>query len=114
MILDLAFALTINGVKLRSVNNTTDKSLAPDYSMFELGNIILRIIWTLAIARSNWPFLMSKVDLKDCYWRLCVNATNAWNFAYMLPKLDKTKETIQVIPDALQMGWSKSPAFFCA
>lgn len=57
---------------------------------------------------------MSKVDLKDSYWRLCVNATNAWNFAYVLPMLDENKETVLVIPDALQMGWSESPAFFCA
>ena len=57
---------------------------------------------------------MSKVDLKDGYWRLCVNATNAWNFAYVLPKLDKNEEIMLVIPDALQMGWSESPAFFCA
>ena len=114
MILDLAFALTINGVKLRSVNDTTDISLAPDHSMYELGNVIPRIIWTLATAQSDWPFLMSKVDLKDGYWRLCVNATNAWNFAYVLPKLDDSEETMLVIPDALQMGWSESPAFFCA
>ena len=104
MILDLAFALTINVVKLQSVNDTTDKSLAPDHLMFELGNVIPRIIWMLATAKSNWPFLMSKVDLKDGYWRLCVNVTNAWNFAYVLSKLDDTKETMIVIPDALQMG----------
>ena len=104
MILDLAFALTINGVKLKSVNDTTNKTLAPDHSMFELGNVIPRIIWLLATAGEQWPFLMTKVDLKDGYWRLCVNKQDAWNFAYVLPKLSEHEETMLVIPDALQMG----------
>lgn len=47
---------------------------------------------------------MSKVDLKDGYWQLCENAANAWNFAYMLPKLDKNKETMLIVLDVLQMG----------
>ena len=77
MILDLAFALTINRVKLKSVNDTTNKKLAPDHSMFELGNVIPQIIWLLATAGERWPFLMTKVDLKDGYWRLCVNKQDA-------------------------------------
>ena len=60
------------------------------------------------------PILFSKIDLKDGYWRMCVNEKDAWNFAYVLPKDNQDKEIYLVIPDALQMGWCKSPAFFCA
>jgi hypothetical protein len=60
------------------------------------------------------PFMFSKVDLKDGYWRMAVNAEDAWNFAYVLPG-GKPGDSVQlVIPDALQMGWSESPPFFCA
>ena len=45
---------------------------------------------------------------------MCVSADNAWNFAYVLPKLDDNEPTVIVVPDALQMGWSESPPFFCA
>ena len=45
---------------------------------------------------------------------MCVSKENAWNFAYVLPKLSEEEPTQLVVPDALQMGWSESPAFFCA
>ena len=82
--------------------------------MFELGNVIPRIVWVLAKADPNFLFLISKIDLKDGYWRMYVSKENAWNFAYVLPKLSEDKPTRLVVPDALQMGWSKFPAFFCA
>jgi hypothetical protein len=60
------------------------------------------------------PFMFSKVDLKDGYWRMAVNAEDAWNFTYVLPG-GKPGDPVQlVIPDALQMGWSESPPFFYA
>ena len=114
MILDLAFDIRVNGKLLGSVNDNSNKSLAPAHSMFKLGNVIPRIVWVLAKADPNLPFLISKIDLKDGYWRMCVSKENAWNFAYILLKLSKDEPTQLVVPDALQMGWSKSPAFFCA
>ena len=45
---------------------------------------------------------------------MCVNAKDAWNFAYILPKLKPEEATRLVVSDALQMGWSESPPFFCA
>jgi hypothetical protein len=60
------------------------------------------------------PFMFSKVDLKDGYWRMAVNAEDAWNFACVLPG-GKPGDPVQlVIPDALQTGWLESPPFFCA
>jgi hypothetical protein len=60
------------------------------------------------------PFMFSKVDLKDGYWRMAVNAEDAWNFAYVLPGGKPGDPVKLVIPDALQMGWSESPSLFYA
>ena len=115
MILDLSFQLLVNGKKLDSVNTSSDKSLAKQEAMYELGNVIPRIIWAMALSKNETtPFMFSKVDLKDGYWRMAVSETDAWNFAYVLPGAGPTDPVQLVIPDALQMGWSESPPFFCA
>jgi hypothetical protein len=115
MILDLSFSLSVNGNQVTSVNDASDKTLAPQHAMYELGNVIPRIIHTMAAAPdTGLPFLFSKVDLKDGYWRMVVNTTDAWNFAYVLPPEHPDDDPELVIPDSLQMGWSESPPFFCA
>ena len=115
MILDLSFQLLVNGKKLDSVNSASDKSLAKQESMYELGNVIPRIIWAMALSKDKTtPFMFSKVDLKDGYWRMAVSEKDAWNFAYVLPGAGPDDPVQLVIPDALQMGWSESPPFFCA
>ena len=75
MILNLKYKLKIKGKQGRfpSINDATDTNLAPQHSMYELGNVIPRIIWTLATAPDDdIPFLMSKVDLKDGFWQMVV------------------------------------------
>jgi len=115
MILDLAFSLKMPTHAIPSVNDSSDKTLAPQHAMYELGNVIPRIVHALATAPDDGiPFLFSKIDLKDGYWRMVVNERDAWNFAYVLPPLHPTDEPQLVIPDSLQMGWSESPPFFCA
>ena len=115
MILDLSYKLKVGHERLQSVNEASDKSLAPQHSMYELGNVIPRIIWQMAKAPDTGvPILFSKIDLKDGYWRMVVDESDAWNFAYVLPPLNPTDEVELVIPDSLQMGWSESPPFFCA
>ena len=115
MILDLSFQLRVNGKKLESVNSASDKSLAKPEAMYELGNVIPRIIWAMALSKDKTtPFMFTKVDLKDGYWRMAVNEHDAWNFAYVLPGAGPDDPVQLVIPDALQMGWSESPPFFCA
>ena len=59
-------------------------------------------------------FFFSKIDLNDGYWRIVVNEADTWNFAYVLLPLKPGDDIELVIPDALQMGWSESPPFFCA
>jgi hypothetical protein len=82
--------------------------------MFELGNVIPCIIWTMALSKdTTTPFMFSKVDLKD-RWRMEVNEVDEWNFAYILPGAGLHEQIQLVIPDALQLGWSESPPFFCA
>jgi hypothetical protein len=54
----------------------------------------------------------AKIDLADSYWRMIVELAECWNFAYVMPFL--LGDPVQlVIPSALQMGWNKSPAYFC-
>ena len=102
MILHLAFQIEINKEKLLSVNDTTDHTLAPQHSMYELGNVIPRIIWSLARAPDTGvPILFSKIDLKDGYWRMIVNEHEVWNFAYVLQSLNKDDPIQIVIPNAL-------------
>jgi hypothetical protein len=115
MILDLSFQLLANGRRLESVNDSSDESLAKQEAMFELGDVIPRIIWTMALSKdTTTPFVFSKVDLKDGYWRMAVNKVDAWNLVYVLPGAGPHEPIQLVIPDALQMGWSESPPFFCA
>ena len=116
MILDLAFSLKLESNEgLTSVNASSNKDLAPQHAMYELGNTIPRIIQEMAAAPDTGvPILFSKIDLKDGYWRMVVNEEDAWNFAYVLPPLSPDDDIELVIPDALQMGWSESPPFFCA
>jgi len=42
-----------------------------------------------------------------------VSSYDAWNFCYVLPAAKATDPIHIVVPTSLQMGWCKSPAFFC-
>ena len=119
-ILDLSFAVKPTKTQtFQSVNDTTRKH-APETAMIELGNVLRRIIKTLADGQSeNKTFMFAKLDIKDGFWRLIVNDEDAWNFCYIIPHDNTTKNTtidnLQiVVPNCLQMGWCESPAFFCA
>jgi len=114
-ILDLSFALRVNGYHLPSVNEASEKC-APMEAMDQLGTALPRIIEALAFApkgEDDGPIMMSKLDIKDGFWRMVCEAGQEWNFAYILP--NKPGEPIEiVVPSALQMGWALSPPFFCA
>ena len=84
MILDLSYNITVNWVKLASVNETSNKQLAPQHTIFELGNIILRIVWALVTTDLSVLFLFTKVDIKDGCCRMCVNA-NSMEFCIRTP-----------------------------
>jgi hypothetical protein len=44
---------------------------------------------------------------------MLVRDVDKWNFVYILPG-DTSQLTRLVIPHGLQMGWTKSPGYFCA
>jgi hypothetical protein len=116
-ILDLSFQMRIKGKKMPSVNSATNIK-APQKSMAELGNVLKRIVNTMALNYDiNQPFVFSKCDIKDGFWRMVVNHHDAWNFCYVLPSTTKKSniDNVQiVVPHSLQMGWCESPPFFCA
>ena len=60
-----------------SVNINTVK-LAPAKAMEQLGRVLPRIIQTIAQADdTDTPLLFSKLDIKDGFWRMIVNPTDA-------------------------------------
>jgi hypothetical protein len=116
-ILDLSFTLFQDGITYKSVNTTTTKKAKPQ-AMAQLGLSLKRIVATLAdnYAKGK-PFIFAKLDIKDGFWRMAVSDDDAWNFAYVLPSLQKLQsdDDIElVIPNSLQMGWCESPPFFCS
>ena len=115
MIINLSYELKMDKEILKSINKASDKDLTPQHSMYELRNAIPQIIWNMEkVPDAGVPILFSKIDLKDGYWRMVVNEADTWNFAYVLPLLNPGDNIELGIPDALQMGWSKSPPLFCA
>ena len=116
-ILDLSFNLFHKGKKYTSVNETTNKKSKAE-SMVQLGLTIKRIVSTMATNKNNnMPFKFAKIDIKDGFWRMAVNDENAWNFCYVLPSKTKVVniDDIEIVVlNSLQMGWCKSPPFFCA
>jgi hypothetical protein len=56
---------------------------------------------------------MAKWDIKDGFWRMDCEEGEEWNFAYVLPQPEGEPIKL-VIPTSLQMGWVKSPPYFCA
>ena len=102
----------------KSVNELTDEDAAPHHSMDQLGAVLHRCIYAVATRPDeDGPILFCKLDIKDGYWRMCVPESEEEQFCYVLPKTPEAppdEEIMLVVPAALQMGWTSSPAFFCA
>ena len=116
-ILDLSFTLFEDGIEYPSVNETTNKMAKPE-AMAQLGNCLKRLVALMADNYDiNLPFMFSKLDIKDGFWRMRVSNDDAWNFVYVLPSLKDNidEDNIElVVPNSLQMGWCESPPFFCS
>ena len=116
-ILDLSFRLRFRGKLMPSVNSDTTK-MAPAESMVQLGQCLQRIIALMADnADPLKPFVFSKLDIKDGFWRMAVSEKDAWNFCYTMPTTEPQSDIdniMLVVPNCLQMGWCESPPFFCA
>ena len=72
-----------------------------------------RILEFMAHVPPQHPIFFSKYDISDGFWRMVVAAGSEWNFAYVLPQ-EEGQPIGLVIPSALQMGWKKSPDYFCS
>ncbi len=59
------------------------------------------------------PVVFAKWDIKDGFWHLIVSEEDAWNFCYVLPRLNEDDPIEIIQPTCLQMGWSKLPPLFC-
>ncbi len=55
---------------------------------------------------------MAKWDIKDGFWQMDCAVGEEWNFTYVLPQ-EEGKPITLVVPTSLQMGWVKSPPYFC-
>jgi hypothetical protein len=123
MILDLSFAVqrgrTSGGLKRshrdeiilqESVNDSTVR-LAPEAPVKELGNVLPRLLDSMATMPPAEHLHFSKMDLANGYWHMVVKHSARWNFAYVMPSAPGTPTRLVVL-SALQMGWNKSPAFF--
>jgi len=109
-ILDLSLQLRINGILFPSVNKAT-MPISDHRSMEQMGKVLWWIVAKVAECNpDNGDILFAKWDIKDGFWRL---KENAWNFCYVLPKINIDDPIEIVHPICLQMGWCESPPLFC-
>ena len=66
-----------------------------------------------AEADPDAKIFMAKWDIKDRFWQMNCVEGEEWNFVYVLPQ-EEGKPTMLVVPTSLQMGWVKSPPYFCS
>jgi hypothetical protein len=94
-----------------SVNETT--SPAEDQEAVKrLGNTMADALLFQFESPCHWEVRWSKIDLSNGFWRMIVQAGQENNFVYELPDHPKHPGKWFVVPSALQMGWTNSPAFF--
>ncbi len=112
-ILNLSFSLRLrDGTKLPALNDSTTKT-APSGAIKQLGHSLQRVIHAFTEADERDKIFMAKWDIKDGFWRLDEKTGDEWNFAYVLPQPPGEPVNI-VVPSLSQMGWVKSPPYFCA
>ena len=95
-----------------SVNSTTIQQ-SPDYPVKELGRVLPRLLTFMNTVPSEETIMFAKIDLSNGFWRMLVQESDKWNFAYVLPGTAEQPIRL-IIPHALQMGWTESPGYFCA
>jgi hypothetical protein len=61
----------------------------------------------------TWEIDWQKIDLSDSFWRMIISTGAEHNFTFQMPTQPQDKDTFNVVPLSLQMGWKNSPAYFC-
>ena len=73
---------------LSLVNDVTVKT-APQESMGQLGSTLKLLVTVMADnCNLDFPFLFTKIDIADGFWRLLVSHLQVRNFCYVLPATD--------------------------
>lgn len=121
LILDLSFPVRrqsksnkhrLGAVLAPAVNDATTV-LSPQLPVKELGTVLPRLLAFMQSVPPDEHIVFSKLDLADGFWRMVVPSDDAWNFCFVLPEPGREHNPRIVVPSALQMGWTESPAYFC-
>jgi hypothetical protein len=75
--------------------------------------VLPKLFQFMADTPADEVICFSKIDLSDGFWRMIVDEDQKWNLCYVMPDPPGAPIRI-VVPSALQMGWAKSPPYFCA
>ncbi len=94
-----------------SVNDTTVLT-APSIPVKEIGKVLPQLLHYMHDTPTRLHILFSKLDISYGFWRLIVQETDSYNFAYVLPQEAGDLCRI-VVPAVVQMGWVESPSHFC-
>ena len=78
--------------------------------MGQLGSTMKHLVTVMADNYNlDSPFIFTKLDIADRFWRLVVSHIQSYNLCYVLPATDGRKfslgETELVVSTELQMGW---------
>jgi hypothetical protein len=95
-----------------SVNDTTEPATDQEAVKW-LGTTMLAALLFQFECPCQWEVLWSKNDLSDGFWRMIIQSGQEPNFVYEMPHHQAYPEKWFVVPSALQMGWTNSPAYFC-
>jgi hypothetical protein len=69
-----------------SVNDTTVRQ-APEKPVKEIGYVPNRLLDFMRTVPPEEHIQFAKLDLADGYWRMLVEESAQWNFAYVMPGL---------------------------
>ena len=94
-----------------SVNNTTDREIAPESMQF--GRAFPRIIQAIWEADpEEGPVRVSKLDVTDAYHCGTLKPSQVGAFTYVVPSVPEDDVILICIDLVLPMGWVDSPNFF--
>jgi len=103
---------TICDLTFSGVNDTTIDLTHNDAMRF--GRALRRILFQIHRADPRWgPVHLSKVDISDGFYNVCVNAYGTKQFGIILPT-PPGQEPLVLFFLGLPMGWVSSPPTFCA
>ena len=99
--------LTHSGVNADTVNLAYSEAM-------QFGSVLRRLLFQIYRADPKWgPVYMSKTDIKDGFYNVCVNSNGVKKFGIVLPS-EPGQEPLILFFLGLPMGWVSLPPVFCA